>query len=103
MSVPQPEKPRPLTWQEVAARQSGVISRQQALAGGLTEDAWDWKVGRDWTAIGQGVAVTHSGIPTERERRWAAVLHGGPGAALDGDAALAARGVKRLHVVAFDV
>src|SRR4051794_27109826 len=91
MSSPQPKKPRPRTWREIAVAQSGVLSRQQALSGGLTEDAWDWKLGRHWTRIGAGVAVTHSGPPTEHERRWAAVLHGGPQAALDGDAALAAR------------
>jgi hypothetical protein len=98
-----PEPLPELTWRDIAARQGGVIGRAQALAHGLTPDAWDWKLGRHWRAIGEGVAVTHSGTPTEQQRRRAAVVHGGPGAALDGDAALVALGVKRVPVVAFDV
>ncbi|MFN2537690.1 MAG: hypothetical protein ABR549_06005 [Mycobacteriales bacterium] len=100
MTAPQPT---PLTWRQIAARQDGVLARPQALAAGMTRGAWEWKLGRHWTRIGEGVAVTHSGTPTESQLRWAAVLHGGQGAALDGDIALVVRGVKRLLVVRYDV
>jgi hypothetical protein len=92
-----------LTWEQIARQQHGTLARYQALRHGLSRDAWDYRVGRHWTAVGEGVAVTHSGEPTPKQLRWAAVLHGGEGAALDGDIALIARGVKRLSVIRYDV
>lgn len=77
------------------ARQDGVLSRIQALAGGLGEDSWQWRIERgDWQRVLPGVAVGHSGVVTDRQRAWAAVLHSGEGAALTGDVALIEHGMK---------
>jgi hypothetical protein len=97
-------QPAPRTWRDTVAQQDGVLCRAQALAGGLTPDAWAWKVasGR-WQLPCDGVAVTHSGEPTPLQLRWVAVLKGGRDAALTGDAALVHFGAKRLQVVQYDV
>lgn len=77
------------SWRDDAAAQCGVLSRGQALAGGLTSRAWQWRLQTGaWQALLPGVAVTHSGPPTRDQLRWAAVLAAGPGAALSGDEAL---------------
>jgi hypothetical protein len=60
----------------------------------MSSHQWDWKLARGtWQRALPGVAIAHSGGTTERERAWAAVLHGGTGAALSGDAALRLLGV----------
>ena len=79
--------PRP--FQQVVAEQDGVLTRQQALHGGLTEDQWQWRLDADrWRPLCRGVVVTHTGPVTPRQCSWAAVLVAGPGACLSGDAAL---------------
>ena len=77
------------------ADQDLVLSRVQALATGLSEDAWQWQIetGR-WQRVLPGVVVGHSGEITDRQRAWAAVLHAGRGAALTADAALIEHGMK---------
>jgi hypothetical protein len=85
------------TWAEIAAEQDGVIARFQALASGMTKHAWDWRLRNgDWKAIVPGVAVTHSGVPTDKQRAWAAFLHAGEGAALTGDVGLVQRGFTKM-------
>ena len=96
-------RPQALTWQEIAEQQDNVLGRCQALGAGLTGATWDWRVGRKWTAVGDGVAALHTGAPTASQLRWAAVLHAGHGAALTGDAALAVWGAKRLAFAVHDV
>jgi hypothetical protein len=81
-------------WQEVLARQDLVISRSQALAGGMTRHGWDWKLDGDWQLAVPGVAIAHSGGTTDRQRAWVAALHGGRGAAVSGDAALRLMGLS---------
>lgn len=84
-----PEPLRRLTWRELADQQDQVLARQQALASGLGEAGWNWRLDNGyWRAVLPGVAVTHSGEPTDKQRAWASVLHAGSGAALSGDAAL---------------
>lgn len=77
------------SWSAVLDDQDGVISRRQALLGGLSEDAWQWRLdtGR-WQTPLPGVAVAHSGEVTAPERSRAGVLYAGRGAALTGDAGL---------------
>lgn len=76
-------------------QQDGVLSRIQALAGGLGEDSWQWQIERGrWQRVLPGVAVGHSGEITDRQRAWAAVLHAGEGAALTGDVALVEHGMR---------
>lgn len=91
------------TWQDVLHAQEGVITRAQALAGGLSARAWEGKLARDWQRLLPGVAVVHTGPPTDRERAWAAVLYGGEGAALSGDAALVLQGMKLTSTGALDL
>lgn len=97
-----PARRRP-DWRRTAAEQDRVLARWQALEGGLSPDAWDWRLGRSWTSPVPGVAVLHSGAISEREAGWAAVLTCGPGASLSGDAGLRERGMKRIPEGAFDV
>lgn len=73
-----------------------MVSRKQAYAVGLTR----WHVrgqvraGR-WSTIGDQSICLHTGDPTTRGLRWAAVFQGGPRAHLDGASALVAAGLER--------
>jgi hypothetical protein len=93
-----------MTWRALLEDQAGVLSRVQALAGGMTKHEWDWKLssGR-WQAVLRGVAVGHSGPVTEVQRLWAACLYGGREAFLSGDAVLLSRGVKVGPLAQIDV
>ena len=82
------------SWQDHVAEQDGVLTRRQALAGGLTADQWQWRLAAArWQPLLPGVAVTHTGPVTARQQAWAAVLACGAGACLSGDAALTAFGM----------
>jgi hypothetical protein len=65
------------------AEQSGVLSRRQALAGGLTEGEIRARVasGR-WQRVHPGVFAVHGGVLSRSARLWAALLYAGEGAAL---------------------
>lgn len=81
---------------ELAARQHGRVARWQLLQLGLGEDAIDYRLRRSrFHVLCPGVyAVGHAA--TTREGRWmAAVLVGGPGAALGGFAGGAHWGMVR--------
>jgi hypothetical protein len=92
------------TWQEAMARQEGVVARGQCVDAGMSSRQWDWRIssGR-WQRLAQGVVVSHTGPPTERQLAWAACLHAGGEAALSGDAGLRARGFRGDLGTAFDV
>ena len=94
----------PLPWARLAAEQGGVLSRRQARRGGMSEDAWQWRLdtGR-WRSLVPGVAVTHSGVASQRQRAWAGVLVAGRDALLSGDAALVEHGMRLTGVVTVDV
>ena len=94
----------PRHWSQVVAEQDGVISRRQAGLGGLSEDAWQWRLdtGR-WRTILPGVAVTHSGEATQRQRAWSGVLYSGRDALLSGDAALVEHGMRMPSGTVLDV
>lgn len=85
----------PPTVPAVLDEQDRVISRQQALHCGMSEDAWQWRLssGR-WQSVLPGVAVAHTGDVTDRQQAWAAVLYAGRGAALSADAALVQLGMR---------
>lgn len=71
----------------VLARQSGVVSRPQALAGGLNDaDLRRLVRRRDLTRVHPGVFVEHTGELTWLQRAWAAVLSTWPAALCDASA-----------------
>jgi len=91
-------------WQELVGKQDGVLARHQALAHGMTRHEWSWKLDRGmWQLAIPGVAFTHSGGTTERERAWAAALHGGTDAIVSGDAALSLLGLSMPKLKAVEV
>ena len=76
---------------ELLTLQDGVICHRQVLAnGGSYHDVRRMRRGREWVVVHRGVYVNHTGTPTWRQRAWAAVLHAGPGAAVDGASAIRA-------------
>jgi hypothetical protein len=85
--------------------QDNVISRRQALAGGLTRDALAHRIrpGGPWQRIFPGVYVAHSGFPTIEQKDMAALLYAGPGSMLTGTAALRDLGVISAEPSHFDV
>ncbi|HVM27407.1 MAG TPA: hypothetical protein VM433_07015 [Mycobacteriales bacterium] len=94
---------RAAPWKVLLDTQQQVISRRQARAAGMSEDAWQWLLdtGR-WQLLLRGVAAAHSGHVTAGQRAWAAVLSAGDGAALSGDAALVDRGLS-IDITRYDV
>jgi hypothetical protein len=67
-----------------------VISRQQALACGLTRKALAYRIRPDgpWQRLLPGSYVAHTGLPTAAQKDMAALLFAGPGSVLTGPAAL---------------
>jgi hypothetical protein len=82
------ENQRSLTWRSQLQSQVGVVSRQQALDAGFTEEAIDWQLrtGR-WQRMHRAVYATFTGVPSRKAELWAAVLRVGPGAALSHETA----------------
>jgi hypothetical protein len=79
--------------ERVLRRQSGVVSRSQALSSGA-DPTWVARRlrRREWVVLHDGVYVDHTGEPTRRQREWAALLlH--PGSVLAGRSALVAHGL----------
>ncbi|HEX3962775.1 MAG TPA: hypothetical protein VHZ03_40105 [Trebonia sp.] len=71
-------------------RQDRVVSRQQALAGGISRHAVAHRIrpGGPWHAMLPGVYLTVTGTPTQVQREMAAVLYAGPRSVITGGAAL---------------
>jgi hypothetical protein len=78
----------------VAHQQAGVVSRGQALAGGLspTQVAHAVRTGR-WQRLHPGVYATFSGTVGRRARTWAALLHAGEGSVLSHQSAALEQGL----------
>ncbi len=82
---------------ELLRRQDGVISRSQALDGGLRDHEIRRLFRRnEWARVHTGVYVQHTGPLTWSQRAWAAVLYAAP-AALCLDSALGADALP-IHV-----
>ncbi len=78
----------------LADLQAGVVSRAQALSGGLTSAQVGHRVrsGR-WQRLHPGVYATFSGPLGRRARSWAALLHAGEGAVLSHASAAVEQGL----------
>lgn len=84
--------------------QSGLLTRAQALAGGITGRAIDWKLQRGvWVRIHSGVYLTMPGRDDWQMRAVAALLKAGPGAALRGRSAGFAWGLVRSEPLPVEV
>jgi hypothetical protein len=76
-----PQLPDELT--RVARRQSGVVTRAQAFAAGMTRHAVYARLGGGrWQRLHVGVYAVYSGPPAWESLLWAAVLGARPGAVL---------------------
>jgi len=73
----------PPACRDAAALQGGVLSREQAILGGLSGEAIDWCVdsGR-WQRLERGVYAIFTGEPPRETALWAMVQRAGPGAVL---------------------
>ena len=71
-------------------KQDGVVSRKQALAGGLSQKALRHRLrpGGPWSVWLPGVYQTETGVLTHAQREIGALLYGGPHSVLTGVAAL---------------
>jgi len=86
----------PEVLRELAETQRGVITRRQALAGGLTRSAICARVdGHRWQRLYPGVFAAFTGEPGRAALLWAAVLKAGPGAALSYETAAELHGLTR--------
>ena len=74
----------------VLEQQLDVISRQQALAAGLTKHALAHRIrpGGPWRGLLPGVYMAATGAPTTLQQEMAALLYAGPGSVITGPAAL---------------
>src|SRR5690242_13982420 len=74
----------------VLEQQLDVISRQQALAAGLTRHALAHRLrpGGPWRGLLPGVYMAANGAPTTLQQEMAALLYAGPGSVITGSAAL---------------
>ncbi len=81
--------------ERILDRQLDLITRQQALAAGLTSHALRHRLrpGGPWHSVLPGVYIAATGTPTIGQAEMAALLYGGPGSVITGPAAL-----RYLHV-----
>lgn len=93
----------PITRARIAG-QSGLLTRAQARASGLTERAIDWRLssGR-WTVLHPGVYLTAPGRDDWEMRAVAALLHAGTGAVLSGRSAGHVWGLVRAEPAPIEV
>ncbi len=88
----------------VAALHGGVAHRRDLRAAGLTRHdvASEVTAGR-WRRAGRHTVVIGTGVPTGEALLWQAVWESGPGAVLDGAAALVACGLTGFRPEVIDV
>ena len=88
------ESELPYTLRYLVQRQSGILSRPQALRAGLSSDMIKFRLlsGR-WCLMHRGIYATYTGVPTRGARLWAALLSVGPGAVLSYETAAELHGL----------
>jgi hypothetical protein len=78
----------PPACRQLIKRQSGVITRRQALATGLPARTVEtWLQRGCWTRLERGIYATGSGPPSRKALLWAALLWAGSGAVLSHETA----------------
>lgn len=89
----------------ILRRQHDVVSREQALAAGMTVSALWHRVrpGGAWRAIVPGVYLAYAGAPGAGQREMAALLHAGEGSVITGTAALVRHGIQATASGTIDV
>ncbi len=89
----------------LTARQSGILTRSQALTCGLTEQALRMRLrtGGPWQVLLPGVYSIKTGNPTRDQEQIAALLYAGDRSAITGQAAMAAHGINNLGRTVVDV
>ena len=77
-------------------QQLDVISRRQALAAGVTDNALRHRLrpGGPWRGLLPGVYMAATGAPTTLQQEMAALLYGGPGSVITGPAALRSHHIR---------
>ena len=77
-------------------RQLDVISRRQALAAGVTDNALRHRLrlGGPWRGLLPGVYMAATGAPTTLQQEMAALLYAGPGSVITGPAALRSHHIR---------
>jgi hypothetical protein len=76
--------------------QLDVISRRQALAAGVTDNALRHRLrpGGPWRGLLSGVYMAATGAPTTLQQETAALLYAGPGSVITGPAALRSHHIR---------
>jgi len=89
----------------VLRTQYEVVSRSQALACGLTDNAMRHRLrpGGPWQVLLPGVYLAVTGTATTDQREMGALLLAGPASALTGDAALRRNGISAASPAVIDV
>lgn len=91
-------------WIDLALQQDSVLGRRQAMALGMSEDLWQWKLDRGiWRPVLPGVVTLHSGEPTMRQLLRTGVVKAGRDATLTGDAVLLEHGFPFKDISSVDV
>lgn len=86
------------TWRDVAAEQTGVVTRAQLRTVGVDADMVAHRVRSErWQQVTSTVVATFTGVLTREQTMWAGVLHGGKSAALGGLTAGERAGLKNWH------
>ena len=78
----------------LAARQHGVLSRDQLLGAGVTRETLRWRIGRDWRLMLPGVYALQTGLPSQEQRLVAAQLLAGEDSWLAGTTAASLHGLR---------
>jgi hypothetical protein len=79
----------------VLAGQDHLVTREQALAMGITEASIQHRIRtRQWRLVLPNVYLTHAGEATQRQRLVAALLHAGPSSAIDAAVACRFHGIE---------
>jgi hypothetical protein len=66
-------------WNDLLARQSGVVSRRQAISHGFGEDLIENRLrSRTWRTLHRTVYATFTGPVGREAQLWAVVLRAGP-------------------------